>query len=225
MCDTALQRYSAPARSLILSPARPGTPSFLPVFLHYFCKCQLFVRFCARHFGGNKNEWIPAGATPHRGGGGRRGPFQGVFCCEGRGSAEQGRAAASPRERMWPKLMTGSPSNGRGAQGPQQRVVHGGASECGSRRTLVAGPAWELGGRKNTGKPGSQTLTGLDSYATESVLYLLCQGNPPGASNADVNRCWSSNALAAAGRFAGCWRQTGQRGGLFPAEWERRRRS
>lgn len=32
----------------------------------------------------------------------------------------------------------------------------------------------------------------------EFVFYLLYEGNPPGASNTDVNRCGSWNALAAA---------------------------
>ena len=59
---------------------------------------------------------------------------------------------------------------------------------------------------------------GLDSYAKEFVLYVLCQGNPPGASNTDVNRRGFQNALAAVkdaggrqARMLGCSQPRGTR--------------
>lgn len=40
-------------------------------------------------------------------------------------------------------------------------------------------------------KSGSQIIMDFYSYAKEFILYLLCQENPPGASNTEVDRCGS----------------------------------
>lgn len=208
----------------MLSWTHPYICSFLLGFAHCFCKCQLYIRCCARYFGGNKNEWIPAlSNSPSRVRRQIRKRLRNsVLCCKrmhkvlskGRdeGLAGKGHVARSwlqARQDKGVESITDRSSEGQVLEA-QQHVAR---SRCWWQEYSVgaSGQKWPW----QIWEPGSHGP------------WLLCQGVCPlcpvsGKSTWSFkHRCEQTWVPECSGSSEGCWRQTGQNVGMFSAKGDK----